>query len=503
VEEMNDPANRALYEKEMTQLEKERGVDITFIHPTPSYVIKSSVGGDCKAFINICSNEIVGRPKGEQAQENNSKGSNWSLPYFQSPPREDMDKNLNRCLIYDVIFHPDTLKLASCKPSFRKFVNDTAISAVEESFKVTLDKRNIKYPKLKYKGREEVTVIRKKSSTPPEVNKEDLMEIPNYVEVTEDPKPRVVQHQSVIIEPDSFTTPKYEIKQRKGIELHEFTEEIDSKMYAATPSELVVIIDLPLLKSAADVKLDVYEKALSLVSEKPARYMLDIKLPWIVDEESGNAKFDKSTKKLHVTLPVRKRKYKMTDFVREDSGIESDRSHSVKSSSEEDISESVVELPGSLDSEHYRTKEQTQSQPAPTTFLNPQFHYSFPPFTVNLLKQTLAIILHVPNIDQSSINRKFLENNSGVQVRLTSMGPGFFPIHYAFCINLPDGEFDPSSTSIETCDSNAVIRVTFSKCPSTPEYYTGVTPDDLTKNLFGEPINIANSIKEEKVSGNW
>lgn len=34
-EEITDPENRKLYEKEITQLEKERGIDVQFINPEP------------------------------------------------------------------------------------------------------------------------------------------------------------------------------------------------------------------------------------------------------------------------------------------------------------------------------------------------------------------------------------------------------------------------------------------------------------------------------------
>ena len=102
---------------------------------------------------------------------------------------------------------------------------------------------------------------------------------------------------------DPYTTPKYNIKHRSEIELDQFRNAPDARP-STRPKELVVEIDLPLLKSAAPVDLDIFEKRLFLKSEEPAKYKLDVCLPYPVDENNGSAKFDKSKKKLIVTLPV-------------------------------------------------------------------------------------------------------------------------------------------------------------------------------------------------------
>ncbi|KAJ8935310.1 hypothetical protein NQ318_010375 [Aromia moschata] len=119
VEELQDPKNKKLYEDEITQLEKERGVDVTFIHPKPGYVIKTSVNGNKKAFINICANDHIKKPT-------------------SSPTIKEGTK--------------DTLHLAEKNKAFRTMVNTTALEAVETSFDVKLDKKNLRFPKLSYKG---------------------------------------------------------------------------------------------------------------------------------------------------------------------------------------------------------------------------------------------------------------------------------------------------------------------------------------------------------------
>ena len=53
-EEISDPVNKARYEAEIAEMENERGMDIKFVHPQPGYVVKTTVNGETKAFINIC-----------------------------------------------------------------------------------------------------------------------------------------------------------------------------------------------------------------------------------------------------------------------------------------------------------------------------------------------------------------------------------------------------------------------------------------------------------------
>lgn len=137
-EEVRDPDNRRTYEKEIIQLEKERGVDVTFVNPEPGYVIKTSVNGERKCFLNISKNDVVARPTSQPSYEQGHRGLQWSIPYTLIPPRDDLDKKNVRCVVFDVVFHPDTIYLASKNARFREIVNNTAMDGVENNFKVSI-----------------------------------------------------------------------------------------------------------------------------------------------------------------------------------------------------------------------------------------------------------------------------------------------------------------------------------------------------------------------------
>jgi len=348
VEEIQDPENRKLYEEEIAQLEKERGVDITFIHPKPGFVVKTAIDGELKCFINIASSVHVERPNNEVSvnSQTGERGLSWSIPMAQTPPRDDFDAKNKLCKVFDVVFHPDALHLGKRNAQFKQCLLDTALDGVEREYHVKLDRANLKYPKLDYKGIARPTVIRKLAKNATEEEKE-----PHPLEHLYPKKPDVNAGQPKVLpiktKPSSaptFTVPKYSIKHSHSVEMSEYTDELDAKLQATVPSALIVDIELPLLSSTADCQLDVTEKSIYLLSERHgAKYRLKLDLPYKVDDKSGNARFDTEHRRLSITLPVvrstARQQREMHDTVRllsrEDSGVELS-SHSESPGEEEE-----------------------------------------------------------------------------------------------------------------------------------------------------------------------
>uniref|UniRef100_A0A8C9VZE4 Dynein axonemal assembly factor 2 n=1 Tax=Scleropages formosus TaxID=113540 RepID=A0A8C9VZE4_SCLFO len=90
---------------------------------------------------------------------------------------------------------------------------------------------------------------------------------------------------------------------RSYIDLQDYTCARDSAS-GPRPKEMVVTIDLPLLKSAGDADLNVTERRLLLQSQSPA-YRLELPLPYPVDENKGQAKFIPLSKVLPEIAPVK------------------------------------------------------------------------------------------------------------------------------------------------------------------------------------------------------
>ena len=334
-EEISNPENRARYESEIRQLENERGMDVKFVNPEPGYVIKTTIGGEVKAFINVCKNENIGKPLSEKKVGKDGRpGLTWTLPHSFTPPREDLDREKKKCQVFDFVVHPDTYRMAETNSRFKKMINDLAMDGIRKQFDVEPDAKNLKFPKMKYKGTPSPTVIRTRiSDASPVVNNDpsDIMSKFPYpydnqtsaekakqreeeYALTHSRKKKVSEKKNETkeyeenkkkSEADSdFAVPKYNITHRSEVDYQDYVSDPDIRRKSTHPKALVVEVLLPLLSSAVPIQLDIFERQLKLMSTKPAKYKLDVTLPYSVDESRGSARFDKARRKLVVTLPV-------------------------------------------------------------------------------------------------------------------------------------------------------------------------------------------------------
>ncbi|XP_063972006.1 protein kintoun [Diachasmimorpha longicaudata] len=526
-EEVTNPENRKLYEKEIGELERERGIDVKFINPEPGYVIKSSVNGDKKCFINISKSDIVGKPTSQPSYEDGNRGLQWSIPFTLAPPRDDVDKKKNYCTVFDVVFHPDTLYLATKNSRFREVVNATAMDGIEKNFEVKLDRNNLKYPKMNFKGITQSTVIRKKldklpSNDTPQTHLDIEPEIYQKIMSSYDENrekyakkfevkpsrpspPTTYLNTSNSLQKDCqstpFTTPKFLIKHQTDLDIQDFQTSKNSKLNATIPKKLVIIIDLPLLTSSNDATLDVQERLLTVTSDKPAKYRLELPLSYRVDPDNGNAKFDPKKRKLTVTLPVI-RELKSIDAI-DDSGVESDHgglleSNANKVESSDKLGENITELitqNGDVDKLCGTNGETEDSVVIGDAFLRVDIKYSLPQFTCNIYDNTLAITVHVKNVDANSIKHKFLVNRSGIHIAFSSVGAGFFPMYYALCFKIRDDVLVDDTVGVEPWDNNVVFTVALKNVDDVECYHVGVDEEFMERKDLPHVVNLVKKIE--------
>ncbi|XP_007941865.1 protein kintoun [Orycteropus afer afer] len=311
-EELADPENRRRYEAEITALERERGVEVRFVHPEPGHVLRTSLDGARRCFVNVCSNLLVGAPSCRPSTGGAAPGHHWSLPHSLAPGREYAGRRGTRYTVYDVVFHPDTLALARRHERFRHMLDSTALEAIEKQFSVKLDRRNAKVLKIKYKGTPEAAVLRTplpggaptQSEEDPENPRLDFPYPYRYPAASGNSPVAETQAPSPPEEtpPPAPTEPRYSVVQRHHVDLQDYRCSRDSAP-SPVPRELVVTIELPLLRSAEQAALEVTGKLLRLDSRKPD-YQLRLSLPYPVDDSRGKAQFNKARRQLVVTLPV-------------------------------------------------------------------------------------------------------------------------------------------------------------------------------------------------------
>lgn len=512
VKEVTDPENRKKYQDDIIQLEKERGVDITFLNPNPGFVIKTSQNGNMKVFINICMNENIQKPTSQVTYQDGKRGLNWSLPYAQAPPVQDLDKNKARCMVYDVLFHPQSLQMADANKEFKNLVIKTALNAVENNFDVKLDQLNIKFPKLSFKGLPKPTVIRKKSSVPP---KEGIIDLKAYgcpYQTLEESEKLMEIHKQKVSEKENikkkdenkqekkFTTPKYIIKQRNNLDIQDFTLDRNAKMNSVFPKELVIEITVPLISSANEINLDIEEKRLVLKSKSSAKYYLDLILPFTVNEQEGSAKFDKATKKLTVVLHTKQRPLLKENSYESDSGYPQTDSSEDEEEEKNKACVNVEEISSTnfISEDSLQTKEINNS--VCKTFLDSTIGYTFPTFACNSLDDQICFIIQIKNIDPSSLDYQLTSRT--LHLKFHSIASGYFPQHYAFFLQLSERAIIlKENVTLEPWDNNLTLTIKFDNFSNIRDsYFVGLDQESITKHYFNEANAILHKFKELEVN---
>lgn len=490
-EEISNPENRRKAEEEIAIMENERGMSVQFIHPEPGYVLKTTVDGSKKAFINICQNDKIEKPKAKkQIGPDGKRGVMWQIPHSFAPPRDDYDKSRQVCSVFDVVFHPDTYRMAMSNERFKKLVEDTAVDGIESQFGVQLDKKNIRHPKLKFKGIPQATVIRERldqtaSKVPSDSSEADdiLSKMPypydnkTSAEKTSEFKMKHAKTNSNKSDNNAksddsvskFTVPKYSITHRSELDMSEYRNSPDAKT-STCPKELVIKIELPLLNSAAQASLDIFEKKLILESVSPAAYRLDLSLPYQVNEDEGSAKFDKSKRNLTVTLPVVQPKIPVLPFC---GSNENDNETSIPLI--EDLPANVAadsrpeclvqdsqitsnETAGNLETLTQETLTQGDSEyDKKLTFPN-SVHWVLPNYQFSQDNETVSFVINVKSVEERTVDMIFPQSCAAV-VQFMSIGAGCFPVYYRLYVQFPDACKISEHCSVDVGDSNLVFVV--------------------------------------------
>ena len=514
--EVQDPKSKENYEADIIKLEAERGIKCTFLRPQPGHVVKarhldnnnekivgkndksevSKSGG--KAFINICWDPNVAKPESRQAVDGSTgkSGIRWSVPYCQSRPRQETDSKGIPCDVYDVIFHPEAGVLASKDPRMKDLLNTTAVDAIEKAFGLSLDRKNLKSPKLKYKGQFRPTVIREpfgsNSNTSTELKTQDAI-----VDTISD---LVEEQASVSCKTDDVKQPEYTLKYKNThVDLDPAPDNILSSSDPCRPTELVVEIHLPEMTSAKGVDLDVLERQLTLNSMEPERYHLNLRLPYPVDEEAGGAKFDKSSRMLIVTLPVKPGQIQkpVVRVVSTDSGIGLDMEEKRYSLEQQPINDDIPDIRDNQESEEH-VKENVEK-------------FILPNYTSNIYEEFMVFKLDVKNVDPDSLVKDELilreDKEAGFSLSFVNIGAGMVPMKYGFKMAFvldeanEDSKFNKSileDMEVEVWDNNIIVQLALPQ--NCKQYKVGSCIDDMKEYPLNHPLrNLKKKMDKIKV----
>lgn len=461
--EVSDPDNQKMYRREMSELEAERGFVATFLQPQPGYVIKTRVlscqnededvsEGFGKLFINVCSDPNIKDAQPKTDVKDNRGRIAWAIPYSTSKARRDLDKAGQNCMVYDVIFNPNVIKRTQTNFNFREIVNSTALEGVENAFKLKLDRKRLRFPRLQFKGSVHTSVIRR-AMTDQEKDDQKSKNVENNSKSKDlGPKPEKQSSSPPTKEP------QYVIKYRYN---QSDVPTIRGDSDPCRPTSIIVEVSLPEMSSAKGIELDVLEHLLTLESKDPVAYKLVLKLPYSVCEDQGSAKFDKSQHNLVVTLPV-KAKEPVSRLISTDSGI----------NMEFDEQEEVNVETQSWEKENHDQDLDTLER-------------SLPPYTCNIYEGLMVFTINVRNVVADSLERSVLEGEKGYQLTFHTMGQGFVPFHYGFCLAFDfesTGSCSLDDMEVEVWDNNMILQLSMPK-KGCSVYQVGSDELDL-----GEPM---------------
>ncbi|CAK9012489.1 Protein kintoun (Dynein assembly factor 2, partial [Durusdinium trenchii] len=337
MDEISDPRNRAEQEAYLRQMEAENRVPghMRLIHPRAGFCIKAlrceqREGPDGefrpagKAFINVCEADEIEPPK----ENKTDKGAHWNLPYSLGPMRHENDKSNTPQPTFDFAMHPDTVSRCKTNARFQHMVIETALEAVEKRIDqvmkvaVKLDHATARVLRgvVCMGGKPAVMHIKAsepacEGEPPKDVAENNNKENKQGIKNSDDDKAKAVNATATEATPKPANEPKFTIVHRGQLDLADFFNTKNPlPVTSKRPKEIVLRVQVPKVKSARFLDIETSDAAfkLSTTDKAVADYELHLDLPYPVDSDAGKAKFDKATRVLEVTLPVRPPELELT-----------------------------------------------------------------------------------------------------------------------------------------------------------------------------------------------
>lgn len=265
--------------------------------PEPGFCLKTKNSKNEKVFLNICQSSSIAPPKdiGEDEllklieQQNQNELDNaafhFRVPMSLGEAHNELDNNANTVVVFDVCINPQFFTKISNSKLFMSFFISIVIEGLEEKYQILLDKNYVMLKNKKFLGKIQEQYIRIKSKP-----------IISEVETPANTDLNVKQSNNVNKADTKFNTsigetPKYRIKKI-------FIDELNTKI-----DYLEAEIELPKVISSQSVTLDIGQDRIVL-NTRSNIYHLDIFIPFSINQDECNAKYDYKTHVLTIKMPL-------------------------------------------------------------------------------------------------------------------------------------------------------------------------------------------------------
>ncbi|RXG71328.1 Protein kintoun [Armadillidium vulgare] len=370
-----DPKNLNHFESELKKFEKERGVDVNLLQPSPgiSLFAKTSENSE-NVCLNISVSGKIEKPNFTYAEENFDR-IKLSVPHAVLKPRLELDMKAlvdgsiviqnndikqeylsaarrDGVWVYEIVVNQVCIDLAKSTESLRDHIISIAKESIKNKLKVELkDEKFLGYDI--YIGKS--TISQLKSVENSELYNNNSNSVKNFCsKKNENQKDFNFFGENIFIEKfadtdkDCKIKPWYKLKHVDHVTLQDYSIIRNEYPSSLKSQSLLLEIKLPGITSVSDIDVDIIRnKEFHLKSKNGIEYNLDLNLPYDVEEEPLRAKFHVSTSLLEIELKV----IKYCSQISFDSGVEcdntyrtsSDNDNSSVSSNEENDLKSIVD----------------------------------------------------------------------------------------------------------------------------------------------------------------
>jgi len=252
------------------------------VKPTPGFCLKTKTSNDDKVFINVCHSEELPAPPDISDEEllkitESQDPSRFRVPISLGEPHAEVDHSGKGCSAYDVIVNSEFYKRTQTRPVLKNFLLTLALEGLEQKFNLVLSRDCKILKNKKFLGSAETQNIRQK------------------------PKPSITELENGSATKRPLIT---ELDDETGSTAEKPVFKILREPLEGDPQFLIMEIQLPKLITSKVAKLEVGEDRV-VFHAHPNLYHLDIDLPYYVDNDEVGAQFNKATKLLTITIPVK------------------------------------------------------------------------------------------------------------------------------------------------------------------------------------------------------
>jgi len=244
------------------------------VKPNPGFVVKTRSESGEKIFINICHTEEVPAPVDVSDAElikilESDEPSSYRLPMSIGDLHQEPDKSGNTCSVYDIAINSTFFRKVETNQLFRSFLLTVALEGVDDKYKKQIDTND-------------------------------------YVILKNRKVMGSLQHHRVQQRPVATGPKKLLIEEVKSSEVNKEKPRfrIIREPPQGSPELLTVQVHIKDASTGKTLLLDVGEDRLVIRSAKKSGSLLDIFLPYSVDQDGTCAHFDTNTQILSVELPV-------------------------------------------------------------------------------------------------------------------------------------------------------------------------------------------------------